>query len=606
MKNKGFYIKSIIATGNGMKPSRVDFTRGCNLLFGPSEMGKSSVFSVIDFLLGKEDNPKEVKEGKGYDTFYMEYVTISDGTIHTVRRYLNEKQLLVKDCDYEAFESLGYKGTVYPLDSKKVKNYSQYLMELNGFPDGLEIRRTTVKKASFKYTWIRHLILADENRIVSEKPIFNPVNDSMTKQQEKSVIYYLTSGRDDSEFESSETDSIRKARYKGKIELTEENIKAVESRLAALGDVGYADFNEDSVINAIQSQITEKEGNLDSLYDKRKNLEEERRKLLSKSLFNNEFVKRMEMLEQHYRTDVERYQYLYQGGNLFSLLDQNHECPLCHSSIEDLTMVNQEYLEAIKSECGNLQSKITDIQKMIGQKRDLVKKYNKQEENLITSLDKINADISGFSTTLDSLRSTLQKYQENIEKKAEVKFLGEESNRLYKKLALLKVEEVAKPQTEPYTRTTNINEDFCNKLKEKLVDWNVLEEGAAVVFDESGFDFVLGGKKRLTCGKGARGVTCSAILMTLLEYCDEKDIPFSNLLVLDSPITAHFSKKSILSADDATQSKFFKYCNDNIKDFQLIIIDNKSPNETEREVLTNINYIEFSKNGRNGFYQGKK
>ena len=64
MKNKGFYIKSIIAAGDGMKLSRVDFTRGCNLLFGPSEMGKSSVFSVIDYLLGKKDNPKEIKEGE--------------------------------------------------------------------------------------------------------------------------------------------------------------------------------------------------------------------------------------------------------------------------------------------------------------------------------------------------------------------------------------------------------------------------------------------------------------------------------------------------------------------------------------------------------------
>ena len=604
MRNKGFYIKSVIATGDGMILSRVDFRRGCNLLFGPSEMGKSSVFSVIDYLLGKKENPKEVKEGEGYDTFYMEYVTCSDSVTHTVRRYLNDNQVLVKDCAYEAFESLAFKGTGYPLESKTKKDYSKYLMEINGFPDSLELKKTTVTKASFRYTWIRHLILADENRIVSEKPIFNPNNDTSVRQQEKSVIYYLTSGRDDSEFVPGEADKIRKARYKGKIELTEENIKAIESRLAELGDVGYADFNDDSVIMAIQSQIIDKERSLNALFEKRKELEEEKRKLLSKKLFNIEFVKRMEMLEKHYRTDVERFQYLYQGADLFSLLEQNHECPLCHSTITDTANVNNEYLEAIESECGILQSKITDIQKMIGQKKGLLYKYNKQENNIDASLSEINADISGFTATLDSLRATLQKYQDNIEKKAEVKFLSEESGRLYHKLAMLKTEEVAKPQTETYTRTTNIREVFCNKLKEKLVDWNVIGAGAAVVFDEHGFDFVLGGKKRLTCGKGARGVTCSAILMTLLEYCDEKNIPFSNLLVLDSPITAHFDEETE-DLDETTQSKFFKYCNDNINDYQLIIIDNKSPNEEERRVLTNINYIEFSKNGRNGFYLGK-
>ena len=275
--------------------------------------------------------------------------------------------------------------------------------------------------------------------------------------------------------------------------------------------------------------------------------------------------------------------------------------------------MDQDYLEAIESECGILQSKITDIRKMIGKKKNLLEIINKQEEEIMGNIDKVNADINGFSATLETLQSTLQKYQENIEKKAEVKFLGEELNRLYQKLALLKAQGSTKPQ-EPYVRTTNIREDFCNKLKAKLVDWSVLENSAAVVFDESGFDFILGGKKRLSCGKGARGVTCSAILMTLLEYCDDKGIPFSNLLVLDSPITAHFSKKKVKNdeiseekvlLDDTTQSKFFKYCNDNINDYQLIIIDNKSPNEAEREVLNNINYIEFSESGRNGFYLGE-
>ena len=46
------------------------------------------------------------------------------------------------------------------------------------------------------------------------------------------------------------------------------------------------------------------------------------------------------------------------------------------------------------------------------------------------------------------------------------------------------------------------------------------------------------------------------------------------------------------------------YSNDNINDYQLIIIDNKSPEPADRETLSNINYIEFSREGRNGFYMG--
>ena len=91
--------------------------------------------------------------------------------------------------------------------------------------------------------------------------------------------------------------------------------------------------------------------------------------------------------------------------------------------------------------------------------------------------------------------------------------------------------------------------------------------------------------------------------MTLVEYCYKKDIPFSNYLVLDSPITAHYNDKKVV-LDETTQSRFFKYCNETTFDYQLIIIDNKAPDDTMRKKLNNIHYVEFTDD--NGFYQGRK
>ena len=110
MKNKGFYIKSIIATGKEMNLSRVDFVRGCNLLFGPTDSGKSSVFSVMEFMLGKTYSkssitPKAVVEGRGYDTYYMEIVTEGDNAIHTIRRFAKENSVFVKNCSFEQFDT---------------------------------------------------------------------------------------------------------------------------------------------------------------------------------------------------------------------------------------------------------------------------------------------------------------------------------------------------------------------------------------------------------------------------------------------------------------------------------------------------------------------
>ena len=59
-----------------------------------------------------------------------------------------------------------------------------------------------------------------------------------------------------------------------------------------------------------------------------------------------------------------------------------------------------------------------------------------------------------------------------------------------------------------------------------------------------------------------------------------------------------------MEVDETTQTKFFKYCNDTAFDYQLILIDNKAPDEVRRGELSNIHYIQFTK--EKGFYLGKE
>lgn len=80
------------------------------------------------------------------------------------------------------------------------------------------------------------------------------------------------------------------------ISLTEEEIELVKVRIEKLGDVSYADFNDDKAVKALETRLQEEEERLNKLYEERKEQEETLRKLESRRLFNAEFVKRMEML----------------------------------------------------------------------------------------------------------------------------------------------------------------------------------------------------------------------------------------------------------------------------------------------------------------------
>ncbi|MDE6649978.1 MAG: hypothetical protein K2K45_08620 [Muribaculaceae bacterium] len=229
-------------------------------------------------------------------------------------------------------------------------------------------------------------------------------------------------------------------------------------------------------------------------------------------------------------------------------------------------------------------------------------------EELILSIQSLSSELSSLidkirniEFKIDGIRETLLRYQHNIENKTRLNDLQEETQNLrteYKKLENDLKGVSQKP--EAYNKESNIKDEFCNQLKQKLQEWE-LDDSQTVVFNESKFDFVLGGKDRLSCGKGARGVTCTAILMTLVEFCINHDIPFTRTLVIDSPITAHFPDEK-LPAEETTQYKFFKYINDKVTDYQLIVIDNKHPKPEDRTHLSNINYIEFSSDGREGFY----
>lgn len=604
MKNKGFYIKSLVATGSKAVEARIDFAKGCNLIFGKSDTGKSHILHLIEYLLGKKELAT-VFEGQEYDCFYLEIAEYSTDTVFTIQRRLKENKATVKAVSYNVFNDENTRGDEYSISHSKNKpTLSSFLLRLSGFNLETTLKKSTYDRTTLSYTPIRHLILANENRVVSENPIFNPSNQRTDTTLEKSIIYFLTSGEDDANFNPPEKPEIKKARIQGKMEIIDDVIKHKENQIVEIGDADYADFSDSSFLKVYQKTFDKTAKELDTLNEQRLNLESKISVLRSKQIFVESFLNRLRLLHEHYELDINRYDFIYQGHQVIELIGDTTICPLCKSHL-DAQNIEDGFAEALKVEFLNLIQRKEEAASMIRCKEQELENLLVSLESLSTELLSLVEKIRNIEFKIDGIRETLMRYQHNIENKTRLNDLQEETQNLrneYKKLED-DLKGVSQKQ-EPYDKQSNIKDEFCNILKHKLQEWE-LDDSQTVVFDESKFDFILGGKDRLSCGKGARGVTCTAILMTLVEFCIKHDIPFTRTLVIDSPITAHFSDEK-LPVEETTQYSFFHYINSEVKDYQLIIIDNKSPSPEDRTNLTNINYIEFSSDGRQGFYPVKK
>ena len=72
MNNNGLYIKEFEARGENVSTSKLTFQKGCNVVLGKSDTGKTTLYSIIEFVLGKGSIAYIIHSGfiSGYQNRY--------------------------------------------------------------------------------------------------------------------------------------------------------------------------------------------------------------------------------------------------------------------------------------------------------------------------------------------------------------------------------------------------------------------------------------------------------------------------------------------------------------------------------------------------------
>ncbi len=609
MELKGFYIKEFEARGEGVIPSPVSFMKGFNAVVGQSDTGKSTLFKLIDFVLGKgKANIDLPPQGDGFDTFLLELHTY-DEKVYTLMRKFGDTCILVKECLLIDFETT-LKETRYAANSGANVNLSDFLLSISGVPN-IYIKTSEKKKPSkLTYPQIRHVVFVNEDKTTSESiPSLFPDAIYTNFTQYRHTLSYLMSGEDDRDFSPNETTEIRRSRINGRIDyLSNEIDELKKEKLSLAGADDYISMSDKAFVDSYKTSMNVLSRTLDSLVDE---LEKKQRLLVSIREKKNEvgiFYIRLKQLKENYELELSRLEFINHGTTYLNALTTN-KCPLCGSELDNTKVVNLEYSQyhtVLQQEYAEIQFKIRDITDLIAAKEKEIAEKKSEISTIQVQIKDLTKQIENIKPDYDKLSQLIKRGEENLSKKLKLEqieaLIKKKSNEI---ILAGNQQKGVKTARKGEKEETYVTDQFLEDVKKVLLAISFIKEDDVIGFDSDSNDITISNRKRSSFGKGNRSVIACAVNFALMDYCIKKERPFSRLLVYDSPLCTKYGKTSSERATDQTLDAYAQYCNDKEWGYQVIIFDNKIDSDTgnlNKEQYPNIHFVEFGTDERPGLF----
>lgn len=470
MNNNGLYIKEFEARGENVSTSKLTFQKGCNVVLGKSDTGKTTLYSIIEFVLGKGSIDLTLPpEGDGYTDFLLEIHTY-DERVYTLRRSINSMSVYVSPCLLSEYDGQ-HKETEYSCQGSSNISLSDFLLSISNVPTIYSKSSERKNPTKISYPAIRHLCMIDETRVAAKdkSPL---VYNSVPNQQwvEKNLIAYLMTGVDDSEFRPNEDPKDKKSRINGKIEYLTQTLKEAELKLESLGDVGYISLTDDSFIDVYRKKLSEVASEEEALYNKREQILEEVRIYETEKKKLLHLISRLNNLKSDYEDEMSRLQFINAGNSLVSQL-KDVDCPLCGSTIAHHMIANissSEYAEAIRNEYNEIYFKHQDLNVLISEKEKEIESISANIEEYYAKIHIVDMSISSLHPNIEELKEILSRAEVNLSKKfmhAEL----EEDIKTKKQLINKLQEDLKEIKSDNKEQRRDISPEFLSLIQENLV-----------------------------------------------------------------------------------------------------------------------------------------
>lgn len=585
-----FYIERIIVTGSGKTDSIIELSNGVNIIYGPSNTGKTYIVKCIDYMFGSEREPIDISTGYQYIKII---VRTQCGTI-TMSRKIGENKIEVSSNDNNV---LSGKYATKASRTNYDKTINSVWLSLIGINDlHLVISNENYKKQILSWRTFSHMFMLTETKIISEYSAILSGRDTSNTTVIASLIFLL-SGQDFAETETKDTKEIKEAKKNAvKAYINKELFRLSERNqelLAQLKENPNIDIAvEIEKIMAeistnekrINSSIEENQKILAQLYEKNENLSE-----------CNVLLNRYDELTTQYDADLKRLNFIVDGEANLNASFSTH-CPFCDGEV--VVKKNQNYIDAAKSDYKKIKLQAKDLESASKELRS-EKLSLEQEIGTLMAKKKSMEELieKELKPQVFNLKEKLSAYKDAIECQKEIDIL--------KKLSEQKTADMIENDTDEESELKfkvkeHLDYSFINELsngiKSFLENCNY-DNLLSVIFDKADMDIVINGKKKSSNGKGYNAYFNSVVAIVLSRYMESKAKYSPDFLVLDSPILS-LKEKETKKPSETMRNTLFENIVDNQKGIQTIVIENEIPEINYKDA----NIIHFTKEKNNGRY----
>ena len=595
----GYYISEITASGRGVRTSTIQFRQGVNIVYGPSNTGKSMIVKIIDYLFGGDGCPANPNK-TGYSNFQMR---LRDDCGHEVSVARSV------ECDDDGNEKAASKiivssnSDVMPSGNYSVKSsgkkseridFKSLLLRLVGIEDEVRIVSSQAgKSATLSWRVFFHQFCLKEDYIFAERTIIdNPGYSSITLNLNTLAYLAYEGGLEELQVEDK------------KIVLAKS--KAVRSYIAQRRAPLSMRINEIRLqLDSLPTEPIDEMALAQELADVSERLssaKQEAESVFTGILQAQSRISQLGSLEERYRqlksqyeSDMNRLDFIIDGGN--RLGGNAERCPFCDGEIPAEECVSYE--EACKAEKIKVAAQLRDLGSVLSETHrdfeaelDRLAELERRRDGLTTQIEDV------LKPDYDNLSEMLEAYKAASSLQAEIEILESLDEEYGQDIYLEMQREVDAPKFDAKKLFRDDVFDDLSNLISSAVERCGYPDFRFAGLNRATFDVTVNGKDKKFEGKGYRGFLNSIFAFVLMKYLDECGKHAPRMLILDSPILSLKESKQEGVAE-GMKSSMLSYMLDQCGNCQVIIVDNEIPDDVD---FSAANLIEFTKNGSIGRY----